>query len=160
MDAQNFYNGIKTLSDWFNKKLTGIQEDIIFKGIKFIPDMAFKDIVEKYTKKFKPLPSYFPTVEDIVNQWYQWRNENPGSITKFFTQTECDECFGRGLLPCKYIYEPLNGVYETSYRCAKCENWKQHFNNLCKIPFKTRDELLTEPLIVDIWPWKTKGGAR
>jgi len=154
MDSKDFYGGIKTLSDWFGKKITDTQADIIFESVKHIPIKAWSDIVEKYTKRFKPNPSNFPTPEDINNSWYQWRGANPESVAKSFTQTDCSECFGRGLLPVRFLYEPLNHVYEKSYRCRKCENWKLHFNHHCQIPFMTRQELLEMPNILDIWPWK------
>jgi len=154
MDSQDFYNGIKTLYDWFNKQLTDTQEDIIYHTIKFIPDKAWNDIVERYTKKFKPMPSQFPTPEDIVSQWYVWRKENPEFIQKSFEPTECDECYGKGLVWYKYLYEPLQMVYEGSVRCSQCDNWKQHFNHHCKIPFKTREQLKQDPLVREIWPYE------
>jgi len=154
MDLENFYNGIKTLNDWFNKKLSTVQEDIILKSVKFIPNKAWDDIIERYTKRLKPLPSNFPTPEEFISAWHIWRNENPDLVRKSFTPTQCDECYGRGLFWFKFYYEPLQKVYEKSVRCSLCENWKQHFNQFCKIPFKTRQELLEDPLILDVWPWK------
>jgi len=154
MDSQDFYSGIKTLGDWFNKKLTDTQTDIVFKSVKFIPDKAWNDIVERYTKKSKPIPSNFPTPDEIVKAWYIWRNENPELIRKSFDPVECEECHGRGLLWCKFLYEPLNQIYEESVRCASCGNWKKHFNNQCKIPFKSRQELIEDPIVLEIWPYE------
>jgi len=154
MDSQDFYLGIKTLSEWFNKKLTDTQQDIIFKSVKFIPQKAWDDIIEIYTKRSKPLPSNFPTPEDIVSKWYIWRNENPELVRKSFDPAECDECHGRGLLWYRFKYEPLDGVYEESVRCADCGNWKRHFNNFTKIPIRSRRELEDDPLILEIWPYE------
>ena len=153
MDSQDFYNGIKTLSDWFGKKLNDAQQDIIFKSIRFIPDKAWMDIVERFTKKFKPMQSNFPTSEDIVNQWYIWRNENPELTMKGFQPVPCDECLGRGLLWYRKVYEPLARAYELIVRCSDCENWKQHFNNFTKVSFSSRKELKEDPLVEEIWPY-------
>ena len=154
MDLQDFYNGIKTLGDWFGKRLTGPQQDIIYKAIKFIPDRAWKDLIEKYTKKYKPIPSNFPTSEDIVNQWYIWRNENPELVLKEFKTTPCKDCHSRGLLWFKATNEELARDYEHSVRCAACENWKQHFNHFTKVPLKFKRDLQQDPLVIEIWPYE------
>ena len=154
MDLQDFYNGIRTLGDWFGKKLTDTQQDIIFKSVKFIPDRAWGEMVERYTKKQKPMPSNFPTPEDIINQWYIWRNENPELTAKEIEPVPCDDCLSRGLLWYRSVYEPLAKTYESLARCAGCENWKQHFNQFTKVPMYHRSELERDPLVLNIWPYE------
>ena len=155
MDSQGFYLGIKTLSEWFGKKLSATQEDLIFKEIKFIPDRAWNDMIKTYTKRYKPTPSNFPTPEDIINQWYNWRKENPELVKKEFEPQPCEDCEGRGLFWYKYIYEPLAKIYEACVVCGACENWKQHFNIHHKLKVVRLAELKNDPLVQEIWPYET-----
>jgi len=134
MNLENFDSNTKRLTNWFNRNFKEAQLGILYSQIKYIPDLAYEDIVNAIIEEAK----YFPTIVDIKNKFYQWRRDHPDKAISH-QRTHCKDCLGEGLL---HIHVSIHGhIYVQVARCIACDNWRQHFAADSPVSFYRRSEL-------------------
>ena len=138
-----FENGCNRLVKWFKKPLDDYQVEQVFKAVKFMPFIAWNDMVGKIIESSKPVASNFPTIADIRTHWYQWRKEHPHMTVSHYQKTTCDECDRIGIL---FFTIRKEGEFPYGHvaKCAKCENWRQHWGDNVPVVSLTRDEILAK----------------
>lgn len=125
MDSKIFYIGIRDLCEWFNKKLTGNQADLWFQELKYIPDEAFHDAVQKSkdNESYMPKPVYFKKA------FAQYRRDHPEMFTleESKIRTDCMECDGNGYI---WAWHDVNKKGNPEWNrielaCGACGNWRR-----------------------------------
>jgi hypothetical protein len=156
MQEESFSNGLERLKTWFQK--TNLSEDhyfIIYNQIKFIPDVAWDEIIDKCIEENKPQPSNFPTISDLKKAWYAWRRDNPDKSAKSREPQPCEECYGKGVI----WYHRDNPQYidskiEHFVICPRCTNWRLSFSSTDGLPVRSREQLEIQGL--EVWPYSDK----
>ena len=139
------------MASWFNKKLSPDQISSVYDRIQHIPDGPFQEIVDQIIDEKAPNPGNFPTINQLKNAWYTWRNSNPDRVAVRETVL-CDVCLGHGILWFLDFNEKLQSNHEWVVRCGRCDNWRKHFATDCKSPkLITRFEL--ESKDINVWPY-------
>jgi hypothetical protein len=142
MHFNDFERNSQTILTWFNRKLKPEQLRIMFHQLKHIPAEAYADIVAGLISDSK----FFPTINEIKNRWWQWREAHPEKIVAE-PRVWCEDCRGEGLL---YIHQHMAGPGDRAYRedpyqqvvrCGSCGNWKRHFSDDGPVPIYKRSEL-------------------
>lgn len=67
MKDLHFYDGMKKLSDYFGKKTTDDQNEFYFDELSYISEFDFDRAIKVLIRNRKPIPRFFPTIEDIQN---------------------------------------------------------------------------------------------
>jgi len=119
MQWSDFEKNTQMLADWYKQTFSPQQMDIMYQEIKYIPAVAYKDIIKNLIKKQRARP----TIADIKDGYLQWRASNPDK-TMPYAQTYCLDCHGKGLLWTKEFNKKLGREYTNVYRCAACTNWR------------------------------------
>ena len=149
MNLVSFSENTKRLSDWFGKRLTESQLDLMFDRLKNVPGEAYVDIVGEYIDNSKPTPGNFPNPKDVLSKYWFWRKDHPEKVRAFEKQ-ECSDCMGSGLLVVKYMDESVGYIVEAIVRCASCRNWMEHFHPKGPALIKFKSEL--ESLGLEVLP--------
>lgn len=147
MHIENFEIALKKAENWHKKNLTAEQAETYYEHLNFIPDVAIYDIVNGHIKETKPIPGAFPTINDLLQGWYKWKQDNPAMIEER-KKKDCTECFGSGWLWFRPPVEEGCFPYEYIIGCKFCKNWQVDVGASRRIPLSTRAELEAKNCVV------------
>jgi len=140
MSPELFQEKLELMCKWFKKSMDEDQAQILYERIRFIPDEAFREIVDQMIETMK----YFPLINDFKMAWRDWISQNPTKIIDpdQLIQEECSECGGTGMLdvwvhPPESVYKGEKLWYSIPFPCGFCNNWKRIFTT--KKTFKRAD---------------------
>jgi len=151
MRFENFERGMNRIAGWFHKKLSSDNIEIYYRRIGNIPDTPWEEILDNLIDETAPIPSKFPTINFLKNEWYSWQRAHPERVVKRET-VPCDQCHGHGILWYRASDEKINREYVYVCRCDSCLNWKKHFPESVQTP-ALRTRMSLEEKGLDVWPY-------
>jgi hypothetical protein len=128
-----FHEGIRKLKEHFGgRELNEDQIKNYRDGLKYIPNEAFQKIIKIWILAKKPIPSNFPSIQELRDEFPRWLDNNPTKkIQK--PETNCIYCEGDGFLDCSRDYREGevnygdDRKYKTWFRCGHCEAGEAQF---------------------------------
>ena len=123
MDEKVFNVGLIRLAVLLNKKIQEDQLPLFLNELKFIPDEAWPEIIDKAVDQWESWPRNFPKAIKFL--WAQWRSGHRAEID----YQDCNFCHQTGILeyfkPDEVEYSP----HEVCF-CGYCNNYLRHVNSL------------------------------
>lgn len=152
-----FEKNMGKLSSFFGKKITKDQALLYYEELKNIPREAFEVIVNGLIRTKKPIPSNFPSINDLQLAWLDWLKSHPEKQVKP-EPVWCSECGGRGYIEVWYRSKKVKGFvvdghkvpawYNSMLPCAMCEAYKDVFSHSKSIKRYTRQQTLDDGFLL------------
>lgn len=142
MNANDFYEGIAQLSDFFGKQLNEKQRDFYFSELKYASIDSFKHAVKSCLKERKPNPGNFPTITELQSLCPKDKSYN---INYRSDETE-DQYYQR--ITINYLWEAYNILKNNGHdRFLRfCESRKINNDDIERVEFKLKHTITPEKL--------------
>jgi len=134
MQKERFKATIAKISMYFDRKYPSSESvDLWFDKTRNIPDEALEHVYDHITGQFDSPPRNMGNA--FRDAWENYKNSNPHKIVA--VSEKCPECKSGGLLWARKKTE-LGYVAEFVFRCAFCNNWRNHYANGTEVPAVSR----------------------
>lgn len=150
---ENFESELNKIRQYFKAQLSDFHISLYYDKLKFIPGVAWGDIVDTLIEEKKPTPAYLPTINELKNAWYIWRKNHPEQSKMSFDIKPCNSCHSFGMFSFRMPKEGYpQGYIEMSCICSDCDNWRMYFNNIEMYMVSSPAKIKAKGWIV--WPYE------
>ena len=150
---------VNKLADFFGKRINESQHLLYYDELKNIPTQIFEKIVSDIIRTKKPMPSNFPSIDELRQAWYVWLQAHPEKQVRV-ERPWCDECGGTGYIEIWFQSEDkgtrgfvIDGHkvalwYNTILPCAMCNAYRDIFPHARDLKRYTREVALQEGFLL------------